>query len=70
MDGTMRSCNVYFWYGVYDSEETKDILFIDDDCKIIKKIIERINFIRLIICTDNNKKLVLYCTRYFTTTLY
>lgn len=35
-----ESCNVYFWYGVYDSEETKDILFINEDCEIIKNIVK------------------------------
>ena len=35
-----ESCNVSFWYGVYDSEETKDILFINEDCEIIKNIVK------------------------------
>ena len=35
-----ESCNVYFWYGVYDSEEEKDILFSKEDCKIIEDIVK------------------------------
>lgn len=33
--------SVYFWYGVFDSEEKKDILFSKSDCKLIKSIIKR-----------------------------
>jgi len=35
-----ESCNTIFWYGIYDSEEKKDILFSKKDCKIIKDIIK------------------------------
>jgi hypothetical protein len=35
-----ESLNINFWYGVFDSEEKKDILFKKKDCNIIKNIIK------------------------------
>ena len=40
-----ESCNVIFWYGVYASEEEKDILFSKEDCKIIKDIVKNTSLI-------------------------
>lgn len=40
-----ESCNVIFWYGVYDSEEEKDILFSKEDCKIIEDIVKNTSLI-------------------------
>ena len=40
-----ESCNVIFWYGVYDSEEEKDILFSKEDCKIIEDIVKKTSLI-------------------------
>ena len=33
--------NAYFWYGVFDSEEKKDIVFSNSDCELIKNIIKK-----------------------------
>ena len=35
-----ESFNVYFWYGIYDSEYQKDILFSKEDSIIIANIIK------------------------------
>lgn len=40
-----ESYNAIFWYGVYDSEEEKDILFSKEDCKIIENIIKNTSLI-------------------------
>jgi len=37
--------NAVFWYGVYNSEEKKDILFSKEDCKIIENIIETLDIL-------------------------
>tara|TARA_Y100000385_G_C13107852_1_gene649523 strand:- start:5540 stop:5932 length:393 start_codon:yes stop_codon:yes gene_type:complete len=41
-----ESCNVYFWYGIYDSEYEKDILFSYEDCKLITNIIKNTQLIK------------------------
>lgn len=38
-DWTNESFQVWFWYGVYMSEEEKDVLFSPEDCKIVETII-------------------------------
>jgi hypothetical protein len=37
----VNNFGVCFWYGVFDSEEKKDILFLKSDCKLIIDIIKR-----------------------------
>ncbi len=37
----VNNFNVYFWYGVFNSEEKQDILFSTNDCKLIRDIIKR-----------------------------
>ena len=37
---TNESFQVWFWYGVYNSEEEEDILFSKEDRKIIENIVD------------------------------